>query len=205
MNILLYLFKFTAIGLCSCSKTSKTLELLNAVQTNISAYIKPGLDTDEPVVVNVTFDLVALTELNEVKGYISTIGYFEVTWIDDRISWATEDYEGVSWKSVDARKVWIPKVIVTNPSEKLYTLHDIPTGELPVPGRPTIWIIVGQGPTALAVGAGGGCLDIFTLIFHFPSLSPSLWETARYRLKYCLKGPLNPKQPTNQTHRSGVL
>ena len=29
-------------------------------------------------------------------------------------------------------------------------------------------------------------------------LSPSLWETARYRLKYCLKGPLNPKQPTNQ-------
>ena len=36
-------------------------------------------------------------------------------------------------------------------------------GKLQVPGRPTIWIIVGQGPTALAVGAGGGCLDIFTL------------------------------------------
>ena len=31
-------------------------------------------------------------------------------------------------------------------------------GKLPVPGRPTIWITVGQGPTALAVGAGGGCL-----------------------------------------------
>ena len=24
-----------------------------------------------------------------------------------------------------------------------------------------VWIRVGQGPTALAVGAGGGCLDIF--------------------------------------------
>ena len=122
-------------------------------------------------------------------------------------------------------------------------------GKLPVPGRPTIWIIVGQGPTALAVGAGGGCLDIFTLIcpflplsrgwsggamvlgklpvpgrpanldysraraycacsgcgwglfghfslaYHFSFLSPSLWETARYRLKYCLKGPLSLKQP----------
>ena len=33
-------------------------------------------------------------------------------------------------------------------------------GKLPVPGRPTIWVIVGQGPIALAVGAGGGCLDI---------------------------------------------
>ena len=71
-------------------------------------------------------------------------------------------------------------------------------GNLPVPGRPTIWMIVGQGPTVLAVGAGGGCLDIFTLIYPFSPLSPSLWETARYRLKYCLKGPLNPKQPTNQ-------
>ena len=61
-----------------------------------------------------------------------------------------------------------------------------------------IWIIVGQGPIALAVGAGGGCSDIFSLIYHFSFLSPSLWETARYRLKYCLKGPLSPKQPTNQ-------
>ena len=43
-------------------------------------------------------------------------------------------------------------------------------GKLPVPGRPTIWIIVGQGPTALAVGAGGGCLDIFTLIYPFSPL-----------------------------------
>ena len=68
-------------------------------------------------------------------------------------------------------------------------------GNLPVPGRPTIWMIVGQGPTVLAVGAGGGCSDIFTLIYPFSPLSPSLWETARYRLKYCLKGPLNPKQP----------
>ena len=49
----------------------------------------------------------------------------------------------------------------------------------------------------LAVGAGGGCLDTFSLVYHFSFLSPSLWETARYRLKYCLKGPLSPKQPTN--------
>ena len=69
-------------------------------------------------------------------------------------------------------------------------------GKLPVPGRPTYLEKVGQEPTALAVGAGGGCLDIFSL-YHFSFLSPSLWETARYRLKYCLKGPLSLNQPTN--------
>ena len=43
-------------------------------------------------------------------------------------------------------------------------------GKLPVPRRPTLWITVGEGPTALAVGAGGGCLDsllssILSLLF----------------------------------------
>ena len=47
-------------------------------------------------------------------------------------------------------------------------------GKLPVPGRPTILITVGQGPIALAGGAGGGGLDIFTLIYPFFSFSLSL-------------------------------
>ena len=41
-------------------------------------------------------------------------------------------------------------------------------------GRPTVCMVVGQGPIALAVGAGGGCLDIFTLRYLFSPLSPSL-------------------------------
>ena len=49
-------------------------------------------------------------------------------------------------------------------------------GKLPVPGRPTIWITVGQGPTALTVGAGGGCLDSFTLLYPFSSFSLSLGD-----------------------------
>ena len=49
-------------------------------------------------------------------------------------------------------------------------------GKLPVLGRPIIWITVVQGPTALAVGAGGvvghfySHLDIFTLIYPFSPL-----------------------------------
>ena len=76
-------------------------------------------------------------------------------------------------------------------------------GRLPVSGRPINLIIVGQEPTALTVGAGGDCLDIFTLVYHFSFLSPSLWETAQYRLKYCHKGPLSLQQPTNQPIPAG--
>ena len=41
-------------------------------------------------------------------------------------------------------------------------------GKLPVPGRPS--------NLALAVGAGGGCLDIFTLIYLLSSFSLSVGD-----------------------------
>ena len=69
-------------------------------------------------------------------------------------------------------------------------------GKLPVPGRPTGLYKSRQGPAALAVGTGGGCLDIFTVIYPFSFLFPSLWETTRYRLNVVSKG-LSPKT-TNQ-------
>ena len=47
-------------------------------------------------------------------------------------------------------------------------------GKLPVPGVLLIWIIVGQGPIALAVGADGGCLDIFSHLSSLFSFSLSL-------------------------------
>ena len=67
------------------------------------------------------------------------------------------------------------------------------------------WITVGQGHIVLAVGAGGGGLDIFSPIYHFSFLSPSLWETARYRLKYCLKGLLSPNQSIVLTGALGAF
>ena len=66
--------------------------------------------------------------------------------------------------------------------------------KLPVPGGPTIWITVGQGPNALAVGAGGGCLghfysDLSFLSSLFLSLGSGLIQTVIL--------PLSPK-PTKQ-------
>ena len=39
-----------------------------------------------------------------------------------------------------------------------------------MPERPTFWVTVGQGPTALAASAGGGCSDSFTLLYPFSDI-----------------------------------
>ena len=83
-------------------------------------------------------------------------------------------------------------------SSKGWSGGEMALGKLPVRGRPTIWITVGQGPTALVVGVGGFFWTFLLSSILFSPLSPSLWEAAQYRLKYCLKGPVSPKQPTNQ-------
>ena len=70
-------------------------------------------------------------------------------------------------------------------------------GKLSMPGRPTSLVDSRAKAYRACSRCGWGLFGHFSLIYLFSYLSPSLWETARYRLKYCLKGPLNPKQPTN--------
>ena len=48
-------------------------------------------------------------------------------------------------------------------------------GKLPVPGRTTIWMIVGQGSIALAVGAGGGLIGHFCSPLSFLSSFSGRW------------------------------
>ena len=67
--------------------------------------------------------------------------------------------------------------------------------KLPVPGRPTSL----DYSRARAYCA---CMCLYVRVGLFGHLFLSLFslflrETARYRLKYCLKGTLSPKQPTN--------
>ena len=71
-------------------------------------------------------------------------------------------------------------------------------GKLPVPGRPTNLDYSRARASCACNRYERGLFGHFFSICHISFLSPSLWETARYRLKYCLKGPLSPKQPASQ-------
>ena len=68
--------------------------------------------------------------------------------------------------------------------------------KLPNPERPTNLDYSRARACCAYSGCGWGLFGhLFSLVYYFSFLSPSLWVTARCRLKYCLKGPLS--QPTN--------
>ena len=65
-------------------------------------------------------------------------------------------------------------------------------------------VMVGQGPTALAVGADGGCFAIFYAHLTFLSCFTLSLLVGPIETEYCLKGPLNPKQSTNKPYQVSV-
>ena len=71
-------------------------------------------------------------------------------------------------------------------------------GKLSVPGRPTSLDDSRARAYCACSRCGWGLFGHFFPHLSILYSSPSLWETAQYRLKYCVKGPLNPKQPTSQ-------
>ena len=107
------------IGFCDSSKSSKTIELLNSFLNDSSLQLRPGIDTNKPVIVNITFHLFALTELNEIKGYISTIGSLNILWRNEKISWNSDNYEGIDSIVVDSDHFWKPDLILGNPAEEV--------------------------------------------------------------------------------------
>ena len=71
-------------------------------------------------------------------------------------------------------------------------------GKVLVSGRPTN--VDYRRVRASCACSRWGCLDIFPLVYHFFLLSPSVWDSARYRLKYCLKGPVKSKTTNLDLH-----
>ena len=107
-----------------------------------------------------------------------------------------------------ARILLLPDIVTF--SQKYFMLSKVHTDrgwsggakvldKLPGPGRPTNLDNSRARAYCACKRCGWGLFGHFfshlSLLFSF---SLSLWETARYRLKYRLKGPLNPEQPTNQ-------
>ena len=67
-------------------------------------------------------------------------------------------------------------------------------GKLPVPGRRAY---------CACSRCGWGSFGHFYSALSFFLSSPCLWGTVRYRLKYCLKGPLSQKQ-TNKNKQTST-
>ena len=103
--------------------TGSTLSDVNNLYTrliqNHNRKVRPGDDQTMPTLVNVTFNLVAIQEFDEVNGKFSVIGFFEVSWYDSRMTWNPSEYNNTYTMLFSQEDIWKPTLLIINPFSKI--------------------------------------------------------------------------------------
>ena len=81
--------------------------------------IRPVTEQTDTLNVNVSLIVYSLQEFNEVEEKFSVVGVFYVQWKDEILVWDTTNYSHISHLFVRYDAVWIPEIILVNPSQKI--------------------------------------------------------------------------------------
>ena len=102
---------------CQSIEEAKTLhaDLLK----DYNKFVRPVRNQSKTVDVYFYFALVAIQDFDEVKEQFSVTGVFFLHWIDQNMKWNKEDYGNITSVMMGYKDVWVPEIILTNPSQKL--------------------------------------------------------------------------------------
>ncbi|XP_025095676.1 neuronal acetylcholine receptor subunit alpha-7-like [Pomacea canaliculata] len=86
-------------------------ELENSI---ISPYIRPAKNFSRPLIVNISFHLVAIVDFNAASHRLTSSALLTVTWQDDYLTWEPAAYGGITRILPDPTKLWRPRLTIRN-------------------------------------------------------------------------------------------
>ena len=107
---------WTNVG-CQSIENAKSLhaDLLDGY----SKLVRPVWNQSDTVGVYFYFSLVAIQDFDEVKEHFSVTGAFFLYWLDQNMNWIPDNYGNIISVLMGYKDVWVPEIILTNPSQKL--------------------------------------------------------------------------------------
>ena len=84
--------------------------------------IPPVKYQNEAVLVNISLSLVSLNDIDEVLEMFSVSGFFTIMWYDESMVWNGWDYGNIYQLLISYNNVWVPEIILLNPTEKAKSL-----------------------------------------------------------------------------------
>jgi len=85
--------------------------------SNYSRTLKPRINQDEQVFVNVDMILNSVIDFDVISGILSFVGLFSITWTDEQIgtTWnGSTTFQDINSTSFNVHDVWIPKFYIRN-------------------------------------------------------------------------------------------
>ncbi|XP_069101744.1 acetylcholine receptor subunit beta-like [Argopecten irradians] len=119
--ILLTIYRFEGV-LCA-NATDKTA-LNTALLSGYSATVHPGSNYSSQLQINVSFMFSSLQSFVEITGELSIVGYFQIYWIDERLSWNPASHDNLQSTTVLQKEIWTPPFILVDSAGDLNLIGD---------------------------------------------------------------------------------
>ena len=88
------------------SQTNKDLKnLIDNIFASYTPKVRPMINQQHALTLDVSFYLSSITEVNEVKEKLVTTGYLELSWTDELLRWTPSDYN-------NTETIFVPQVQV---------------------------------------------------------------------------------------------
>ncbi|XP_032872204.1 acetylcholine receptor subunit gamma-like [Amblyraja radiata] len=102
--------------LCLVSEASSNLEgkLFESLLANYDKRIRPAENLGDINDVTLKLTLTNLISLNEKEEVLTTNVWFELQWVDYRLSWNESEYEGIDLLRIPSGLLWLPDIVLEN-------------------------------------------------------------------------------------------
>ncbi|KAL3877433.1 hypothetical protein ACJMK2_035139 [Sinanodonta woodiana] len=111
-------------GVVGTESLSEARSLYNHLFQNYSQKLLPVLNQSHLVQVNVSLNLVSITDFDEISGELVVVAYLTLIWIDEQLCWETQQFGGKSSLVVFPEDVWTPKLSLIYPFQSTQWLGD---------------------------------------------------------------------------------
>ena len=119
MLILLILVNFCLCTNGECQSIENAKSLHADLLDGYNKLVRPVWNQSDTIDVYFYFSLVAIQDFDEVKEHFSVTGAFFLYWLDQNMNWIPENYGNITSVLMSYKDVWVPEIILTNPSQKL--------------------------------------------------------------------------------------
>ena len=97
----------------------EVIALRSSLLSGYDKFVRPVTNQSDAVDVDIGLQIIALQEFDEVEEKFSFVGVFEISWTDEKLTWDPSNNSGIASLFMGYSEVWVPELILTNPSEKL--------------------------------------------------------------------------------------
>ncbi|XP_048748158.1 neuronal acetylcholine receptor subunit alpha-6-like [Ostrea edulis] len=105
------------------SQTNQNMQsLMNDIFSNYSPKVRPMVNQQDPLPLDVSFYLSSINEVNEVREKLVTTGYLSLTWTDELLRWTPSDYNNTDTIFIPQNDVWKPDLVLKNGFQKFEEL-----------------------------------------------------------------------------------